>query len=235
MTDQNLTEIIAVIDRSGSMETLRTETIGGYNNFLNDQKKGEGRAIMTLVQFDDEYQIDYQGVDVNNAPPLTDIDLSEVKDPKLVNYTPRGMTALLDAVGKTITTVGERLAKLPEEERPGEVIFLIITDGHENSSQEYKAERVKEMVRHQTEKYSWTFVFMGGGDIESQVDQGKSLGVAAANAVAYTADSRGYGCMFGSVSTGVTRRRQATSEGQRISAEASLLTDEEKKKQITEE
>lgn len=236
MTDSNLTEIIAVIDRSGSMADLVQETIGGYNNFLEEQKQGPGKAIVTLVQFDDQYQLDYNGVDVNDAAPLTTITEVEKRAKegatKLVAYQPRGMTALLDAVGKTIVAVGERLAQTPEEKRPGQVIFLIITDGLENASQEYNVYGIREMVQHQTDKYSWTFVFMGGGDAAFQ---GAQMAIDHANVAAYSANSAGYGCMFGSVSTGVSRRRKAAAAGQHVNATASLLTDEEKQAQIVED
>ncbi len=161
MVDKNLTEIVAILDRSGSMQNLRTDTIGGFNSFIAEQKKAEGKAVLTLVQFDDLYQIDYEGKDINDVA-----DLDET------TYVPRGSTALLDAVGRTINAVGSRLAKLPEDQRPGQVIFLVITDGQENTSREFQAEKVKEMVKHQTDTYQWSFIFMGGGDIESQKDQG---------------------------------------------------------------
>lgn len=240
MTDRNLTEIIAIVDRSGSMENLVQETVGGYNNFLAEQKKAPGKAIITLVQFDDQYQIDYEGVDVKKAPLLTDLNVSKIekrakRSKKLVPYMPRGMTALFDAVGKTVVAVGERLAALPEEERPGQVIVLIITDGFENASKEYSGDRIREMVEHQTNKYSWTFVFMGGGDAKFQRAQGAALGVASANVAAYSSNSQGYGCMFGNISAGVTRRRVASSQGQHVNSTDSLLTDEEKDAQITEE
>jgi uncharacterized protein YegL len=225
MTDPNVTEIVAILDRSGSMGTLIAETIGGFNNFVEEQKKTDGKAILTLVQFDDQYQIDYEGVDVNDVKPL---------DEK--TYVPRGMTALLDAVGKTIVSVGERLSHTEEEKRPGQVVFLIITDGMENSSQEYKADKVKEMVKHQTDKYNWSFVFMGGGDIDSQkdqIDQGMALGINAANAYAYSANTIGTANLYANVSKGVSRMRRAASAGRAFSSSDSLLTDEEKNNLIT--
>lgn len=223
MTDKNLTEIIAILDRSGSMEPLRAETIGGYNNFIDEQKKGPGKAIVTLVQFDDQYQIDYEGVDVNDVKPLDE-----------GTYTPRGMTALLDAVGKTVVAVGERLAKLDEDKRPGQVIVLIITDGHENSSKEYAATKVKEMVKVQQDQYNWTFVFLGGGDIESQRDQGMSFGVGAANAYGYTPDADAINMVYSNVSKGVSRRRVAASAGNVVCSTQSLLSEDEKNELITE-
>lgn len=216
MTDKNLTEIVAIIDRSGSMANLRQETIGGFNNFVEEQKKGAGKAIITLVQFDDQYQIDYQGVDVNDVKPLDES-----------TYSPRGMTALLDAVGKTVNAVGERLAKLNEEKRPGQVIFLIITDGHENSSREFKATKVKEMVKHQTDKYNWSFVYLGGGDINSQRDQGISLGINDANVYNYSANNIGTAAVYSNITKGVSRRRSLAADGFCANSSDSLLNEEE--------
>jgi uncharacterized protein YegL len=212
MTDINLTEIVAIIDRSGSMVDLVSETIGGYNSFLKEQKKAPGKANITLVQFDDKYQIDYDGVDINDAKEL---------DEK--TYVPRGMTALLDAVGKTIITVGERLSKAKEEERPGQVIFLIITDGLENSSREFVAEKVSEMIKHQTDKYNWTFTFLGGGD--AAFNQAKGMGVNVNNSYNYATVNTSH--VYKAASAGVSRRRDAASKGIIMTSNASLLTDQE--------
>jgi uncharacterized protein YegL len=212
MTDKNLTEIVAIIDRSGSMFSLVNETIGGFNNFLTEQQKTPGKAILTLVQFDDQYQIDYNGIDINDVKPLD-----------TTTYVPRGMTALLDAVGKTINTVGERLAKTEEDKRPGKVVFLIITDGQENSSQEFVAEKVKEMVSHQTDKYQWSFVFLGGGLPTMQTAQAAALGIAPQNAYNYSANHIGTQAVYTNLSRGMSRRRLADD----IDANESFLTDEE--------
>ena len=201
MTDINLTEIVAIIDRSGSMGHLRQDTIGGFNTFLSEQKKSSGKAKFTLVQFDDLYQIDYDGVDIQSVKDLTE-----------ETYQPRGNTALLDAVGKTIVTVGERLAKLKEEERPGQVIFLIVTDGQENWSKEYKvASVIADMVKHQTEKYNWIFTFLGGGD--AAFSQGALMGFSANNTYNYSANHGGTSNLYKSVSKGVSRRREKAAEG----------------------
>lgn len=221
MTDKNLTEVVAIIDRSGSMNGLVSDTIGGYNSFVEEQKKGEGRTIFTLVQFDTEYQIDYEGVDVNDVKPL---DKS--------TYIPRGATALLDAVGRTVNVVGQRLANTPEEKRPGQVIFVVITDGEENSSREFKAQQVKDMVKHQIEKYSWSFVYLGGGDIESQKEQGLSLGIAAANVYNYsTSNSVGTKNVYTNVSKGVLRRKM----GMAVSADASAYAAQAATESLLEE
>lgn len=216
MTDKNLTEIVAILDRSGSMNALRAETIGGFNNFVEEQKKGEGTARLTLVQFDDLYQIDYENKDINDVQPLSE-----------ESYVPRGMTALYDAVGKTIITLGERLAKLEEDKRPGQVIVLIITDGHENSSKEYIGNKLREMIKHQEEKYNWTFVFLGGGDIKKQKQQGADLGINTSNVYGFAATSGGTNRLYTNLSRGISRRRKSFSEGDVIRcSDAMLLSDE---------
>jgi uncharacterized protein YegL len=223
MTDKNLTEIVVIIDRSGSMFGLTKDTIGGFNSFLTEQKKNTtGKVKLSLIQFDDKYQIDYDGVDINDVKELT-----------TETYTPRGSTALLDAVGKTIVTVGERLAKTPEEERPGQVIFLIITDGAENASSEYIAPgRVAEMVKHQTEKYSWTFTFMGGGS--AAFEQAKHIGICMNNSYLYSANPNGTANVYTSFSNGISRRRDAVQKGLDICATESLLSADEIKCLVTD-
>ena len=223
MTNKTLTEIVAIIDRSGSMHNLTKDTIGGFNSFLAEQKKNSGKAKLTLVQFDDKYQIDYDGEDINSVKDLDDS-----------TYRPRGNTALLDAVGKTIVTIGERLSKTPEDERPGQVIFLIITDGQENASKDYReASKIAEMVKHQTDTYNWTFVFLGGGD--AAFNQGMALGFSANNTHNYSANAAGTSNLYRSVSKGVSRRRdKAAEEGVVLCAAMSLLTDEESKSLKTE-
>ena len=217
MTDINLIEIVAIIDRSGSMTGLRKDTIGGFNTFIAEQKKNSGKAKLTLVQFDDYYQIDYDGADIQSVKDLTE-----------ETYQPRGSTALLDAVGKTIITVGERLAKTKEEERPGQVIFLIITDGQENSSKEYKvASKIAEMVKHQTEKYNWTFTFLGGGD--AAFSQGAAMGFMASNTYNYSANHGGTGNLYRGVSKGVSRRRDEAQKGVLIMSSAAMLDEDEVK------
>jgi len=217
MTDKNLTEIVAILDRSGSMHCLTADTIGGFNAFLAEQKKAPGRAKLTLVQFDDQYQIDHDGVDIQSVPDLN-----------RTTYQPRGSTALLDAVGKTIVTVGERLAKTPEEQRPGQVIFLVITDGQENASKEFRdPAKIAEMVRHQTENYQWTFSFMGGGN--AAFAQAAHLGFASNQTYLYPATSDGTHAVYAAAAVGFTRRREQQTRGVIMDPMASLLTDDEAK------
>jgi len=130
----NLCEIGFVLDRSGSMNAMKEEAIGGINAFLESQQKLPGEARLTLVLFDHEYIVTYDGVPIKDVPPLDSH-----------SYVPRGTTALLDAIGRTINTIGERLDKTPEPERPGKVIVAILTDGLENASQEFKRKEIFKM------------------------------------------------------------------------------------------
>jgi len=146
----NLTEIAIILDESGSMESCKTDTIGGFNEFLNTQKKIKGDVNITLIKFSDYYKV------INDATPINHI--SNLNDN---NYTPYYSTALLDAVGKTINNIGKRLSETSEDNRPEKVMVVIITDGYENSSKEFSKKEVFDMVTHQKEKYNWEFIFLG--------------------------------------------------------------------------
>lgn len=150
MTNPNKTLIIVVLDRSGSMESVRNDTIGGYNTFLAEQKKQPGDCELFLARFDHEYEIVHDNVNIASAPELN-----------TETFVPRGSTALYDAVGRTINAVGATLSKKPENERPGKVVFAIITDGHENASKEFSHQKISQMIKQQTEKYSWKFTYLG--------------------------------------------------------------------------
>lgn len=165
MTDQNLTEIVCIVDRSGSMASIQDDVIGGFNRFLEDQKKVPGKASMTYVQFDDKYEIVHNGKPIQDVPALT----SET-------YKPRGQTALLDAIGKTMNDVGTRLSKMPEEKRPGKVIAVVLTDGKENASREFTQSMVKQMIEHQRDTYKWEFVFLAAN--QDAFASAQAIGVA---------------------------------------------------------
>ena len=180
---ENLTEIVFVLDRSGSMRSLTADTIGGFNELIEKQKKLEGDAYVTTVLFDHEYELLHDHVALGEVAPLTDRE-----------YFARGSTALLDAVGRTINTVGARLATMPEEERPAHVVFVITTDGMENASCEYTAKQVREMVEHQQQKYSWQFVFLGA-NMDAVSEAGK-LGISAKYAANFAPSRRGVSQMY---------------------------------------
>ena len=147
---KDLCEIVIILDESGSMESCKADTISGVNLFLNNQKRISGQANVTLVKFSDYYRI------INDSVPLDQIVYLDEN-----NYTPSNMTALLDAVGKTINSIGKRLADTNEDDRPEKVIFAVITDGYENASHEFSRKQIFDMVSHQKEKYSWEFIFLG--------------------------------------------------------------------------
>jgi len=161
---ENTVEIVAILDRSGSMSVGVEDVIGGFNIFVAEQKKVPGEAFMTLVQFDNEYKEDY-----------IHLPLEQVPDLDSTTYVPRGSTALLDAIGRTFNAVGARLARLPEEERPEKVIVLIFTDGGENASREFRRHKVVEMIDLQRKKYSWEILFFGAGP--EAFAEGNSLGL----------------------------------------------------------
>lgn len=188
---ENLTEIVFILDRSGSMGSLTEDTIGGFNTFIENQKKEEGEAILTTILFDDKYEVLHNGVNLKDVKPLTNKE-----------YYARGMTALLDAIGKTINTVGERLSKTKEEDKPSKIIFVITTDGEENSSREFTQLKIKEMIEHQTNKYNWQFMFLGA-NIDA-VGTAQSFGISGQFAANYTASSVGTDALYNTLSKSVS-------------------------------
>jgi len=171
------TEIVVVMDRSGSMQKVREDAIGGFNTFLEDQLTCEGEAKLTLIQFSTDYDIVCNGVPLADVKPLT----SET-------YRPRGWTAMLDAVIRAIDEVGERLHNTPEADRPEKVIFVILTDGEENSSKEYPRpggyQVCKDKVTLQTDVYKWDFIFLAAK--QDAVLAGGAIGVTPRFTKGYT-------------------------------------------------
>ncbi len=167
---KELADITVIMDRSGSMYICQAEAQNGLNRLVNEQKEQAGECNFTLVQFDDQYDVVYDGVPVG-----------DVQDIKL---SPRGMTALNDAVGKTINTVGDRLSKMQEEDRPGLVMVVIVTDGQENASQEFKVDQIRDMIKHQQEKYGWQFVFLGAN--QDAFTEANKIGIAACHTANYS-------------------------------------------------
>lgn len=194
MTDQNLTEIICVVDRSGSMEVARDDFIGGFNTFLKEQKKQPGKALLTYCQFDTEYEIVHNGKSIGDVPEIN-------KD----TYVPRGGTALNDAIGRTLNEVGARLKNTPENQRPGKVIVVILTDGQENSSKEFTTSRIKAMVEEQTAKYNWQFVYLGANQDSFATSAG--YGVLASNTMNYSQQNHGTAQVYASISNSVSTFR----------------------------
>lgn len=209
----DLTDISVVLDRSGSMQSVRTDTIGGFNAFLKTQKEAPGEALLSLVQFDDQYEVVYSGKNINDVPELTE-----------KTFVPRGMTALLDAIGRTINATGARLSELPENERPSRVIFVILTDGDENASKELTKEKVNEMIKHQTDVYQWDFVFLGAN--QDAIKAGATMGIMAGNSMSYAANAKGTAAAFASVGATMCAYRSGDT-----SAKTAFFSDDDRLKQ----
>jgi uncharacterized protein YegL len=192
--NKKLTEVVFLLDRSGSMAGLEIDTIGGFNGFVRGQSKLEGETLVTTVLFDDRYEVLWQGAKAE------EVKLTERE------YFVRGCTALLDAVGKTIVEVGQRLAKTPEDSRPDSVIFAITTDGMENASREFTYEKINEMIKHQREKYSWEFIFMGANI--NAAEEANHLGISAENAYDFEATEEGMEKMYAKMSEAVSDIRE---------------------------
>lgn len=186
----DLTDITVVVDRSGSMASCRKDAVGGLNTFIDEQKKQPGEAIFTLVQFDNEYEFVHKGI------PLKDVPACDL--------VPRGGTALLDAVGRAIAETGARLKAMPEDQRPGLVVFVILTDGGENASREFTSEAVRSMIETQTNTYKWQFTFLGAN--QDSFAAAGSIGIAKGGTANYANTS----AAFSGTSSKVTRMRSAS-------------------------
>ncbi len=176
--NNNYTEIAVVLDRSGSMQGCREAAMNGFNLFLHEQQKFEGLIKLTLVLFDDEYLVPIKGLPVAEIVPLNE-----------ESYVPRGSTALLDAIGRTVDEMGARFSALPKPDRPSRVVVAILTDGLENSSQQYKWRDVARLIKQQTEQYRWTFLFLGAN--QDAIATAAQMNIASANAATYVADTAG--------------------------------------------
>ena len=195
---KGLTEIVFILDRSGSMAGLEADTIGGYNSMLAKQKKEKGEAIISTVLFDDHTEILHDRKNIQNVERITDEE-----------YYVRGCTALLDAVGGAIHHISRIQKEMPEEERPEKTLFIITTDGLENASRWYSYEKVKRMVEKKKKKNHWEFVFLGA-NIDA-VEVAGRFGVAANRAVRYECDSVGTALNFTIMSKMVSCARASSS------------------------
>lgn len=176
---KDMTLINVIFDRSGSMEIIAEEAVGMFNGFLEEQKALPDYAELSLVQFDDQYDECYTCKPIKDCVPLI----------RGQTYIPRGMTALHDAVGKTINKIGGQLANLPEEDRPKRVLFIIITDGHENNSREFTGQTVKDMITLQKNKYYWDFIFLAAGI--NAFEEGSTIGMTAGKCATYSKSAQG--------------------------------------------
>ena len=187
---KNLTEIVFILDRSGSMGGLEEDTIGGFNAMIQKQKGEAGEAYVSTVLFDNHTEVIHDRVDIQKIQPLTRKD-----------YYVRGCTALLDAVGKSIRHIGNVHKYAREEDRPEKTLFIITTDGMENASRAYSYDRVREMIEHQKEKYGWEFLFLGA-NIDAAREAAR-FGITEECAADYHADHEGTAVIYEAMSEAV--------------------------------
>ena len=210
-----LTDITVVLDRSGSMSAVVGDTIGGFNSFLKSQKDlNVGEANITLTQFDTEFEVVYSGKNVKDAPNLT-----------TETFVPRGMTALYDAIGKTINEVGLRIKNTAESERPSNVIMVIITDGYENSSKEFTGSMINDMINHQRDTYKWDFVFLGAN--QDAIKTAASIGIQVGASLTYSDNSMGTACAYSSIARATSDYRSSGG----LSMSSGFFSDEDREAQ----
>ncbi len=204
MTDSSYTDLTFLLDRSGSMSAIEAATVSGFGEFVTEQRRAPGRCLVTLNRFDTDYDRVYTAVPVEDVPPLV--------------LEPRGMTAMLDAIARTIRETGERLASLPEDSRPGQVIVGIMTDGLENASRETTHAQVKSLIEHQEQVYGWSFLYMGAN--QDAIEVGASIGVRHDRAMTY-AGGRAAAAMS-SLGGNLRRSKEAMVHGDLVAAEAAM-------------
>lgn len=208
-----LTEIAFILDRSGSMQSMVGAAISGFNRLVREQQQVPGQARFTLVLFDDSYEVPINGVPIGKV-----VDLDER------GLVPRGTTALLDAVGRTVDELGAKLGALPEDQRPGQVIVAILTDGEENASHLYTWQDVAERIRHQTEKYQWQFLFLGAN--QDAIATAARMSIRAGNTANFAMTGESYGSSKSALSRKMSafrRTSQGETDAQTVNdAEASL-------------
>lgn len=185
--ENKTTELVFIIDRSGSMNGLESDTIGGFNSLLKQQQSVDGKALVTTVLFDDEYELLHDRVDIQKVNSLTEKD-----------YTTRGSTALLDAIGRTIHNIRKAQKEASEEGRSEKVMFFIITDGYENASRHYTASMIQDRIKHYKKKHGWEFLFFGAN--MDAIAEAAKIGIDANRAQNYRSDSVGTASVYTSMS-----------------------------------
>jgi len=191
---KNLTELVFILDRSGSMAGLESDTIGGFNAMLEKQKNEPGEAVVTTVLFDDRYELLHDRIDIKGVSPITQKE-----------YYVRGSTALLDAIGKTISKTAHAQMNTSKEYRADKVLFVITTDGLENASREYTYDKVRNLVERQKKEYGWEFIFLGA-NIDA-IAAAASFGISADRAANFIPDSRGTDLNYRVVSDTISQFR----------------------------
>lgn len=189
----NYTEIIFVLDKSGSMYNLAADTIGGFNGFISSQKKVEGKATLTTVLFDSTWRILHDGIDIREVQPMTASD-----------YVASGNTAMLDAIGEIINRVQDRHDEIGTE-RPDNVLFVITTDGEENASRQFNKSQIEKMIQHQTRGHGWEFIFLGAN--MDAVKEAASIGISANRSVTYDYSASGIDALYATMDCVATAAR----------------------------
>ena len=206
----NITELVFILDRSGSMAGLESDTIGGFNAMIEKQKKEDGECYISTVLFDNVSEVLHDRVRLTDIKPMTDKE-----------YTVRGCTALIDAIGGAIHHIGNIHKYARPEDVPEHTMFIITTDGMENASHRYSSEQVKKMIERQKERYGWEFLFIGA-NIDA-VETAKQYGIAEDRAVNYNADSKGTEILYESVSEAVccvrSKKSLDNSWGEKLNAD----------------
>lgn len=192
---KGLTELVFILDKSGSMSGLESDTIGGYNSMLEKQKVLESECYITTVLFDNNFELLHDRIDIKAVSPISEKE-----------YQVGGSTALLDAIGRTISKIGNAQKHTSEDYRAEKVLFVIITDGEENSSREYSAEKIKAQIERQKTKYGWEFIFLGA-NIDA-VQTASRFGITPDRAQNYHADSEGVELNFRVMSEAVATFRE---------------------------
>jgi von Willebrand factor type A domain len=208
------TDITVILDKSGSMEVRRSDAIGGFNALVDDQKVQPGAAALSLVQFDTSYEATFTAKVPADVPALT-----------MESYQPSGGTALLDAMARTINATGQRLAAMPEADRPDKVIVVVITDGEENSSRLFTYPQVNEMIGHQRDVYKWEFIFVGTN--QDAIASASKIGIQPGSALTYGTSGRAARAAMSAVSASLSERQAGGSGDFSPATRMSVLDDDE--------
>jgi hypothetical protein len=218
--NENLTEIIFVLDKSGSMHSLTSDTIGGVNAFIKEQKELTSfDCKLTMVQFGSDYKIVCSSTSIENVKDLTAED-----------YVADGnCTKLYDAIGRAIADAGHRFRSMDEKDRPGKVLFVVLTDGLENASKEYSKATIEQMIKTQTDEFNWTFVYLGANQDAFQV--GTSLGITGSNTMTFIPTGNGLDLTYKTLARRTVAYRCCASAG---APTKDFIKEEDRKEQKAE-